>query len=86
MQSFIIALALVIIASIVDWQKAKESWAWAWKTLWLKYVVIFAAVIIFSVIPDFLMKAAVAFAVYSFSDTVITFVLGLYNKYIKKTA
>lgn len=81
--NFIVALVLVIIASIIDWQKAKESWAWAWKTFWLKYIVIFVAILIVSAIPAFLTSIAVAWVVYTFSDTVITLALGLYNS-VKK--
>lgn len=85
MESIVTALVLVIIASIVDWQKAKESWAWAWRTLWPKYIAIFVAIVFVTSIPTFLVGSVTAIAVYYFSDTIITFVLGLYNKYIKKT-
>lgn len=84
MNAIITAFIIVIAASIIDWQKTKTSFLEAWKKFWLKYILVFTGVILYYLLPNLLIAAAVGALVDMFSDVIWVFLTGLYNKVFKK--
>lgn len=84
MIAILTAFAVALAASIIDWQKLKTNWADAFKRFWMKYIIVFTAVLLYYLLPTFLLAASAGALVYMFSDLVIAFVLNLWGKITKK--
>lgn len=67
----LIGIGLALLASVIDWQKDRSSFAQAWKSNFLKYGAMIAACVFFGYIPKSFLSVASGTLVYFFWTLIV---------------